>query len=165
MLFLDSEAITTVVSVGDEKSTRYLVLMMTARGYESVMCVFYEKKCQETLYNSKLAPCIETRRAIFQFKNPLPAGPFLFIRARSPALSFLILLFADSSFNSFTAAIHKLTGCNSTDSTSETPWNCFVISSLYHCSNFHFKKSFAGFFTAISIGCNKSVVFGGSRHT
>ena len=57
MLFVDSEAITTVVSVGGEISARYLVLMMTARGYESVMCVFYEKKRQETLYNSKLAPC------------------------------------------------------------------------------------------------------------
>ena len=85
MLFLDSEAITTVVSVGGEISVRYLVLMMTARGYESVMCVFYEKKRQETLYNSKLVPCIdhETRRTIFQFKNPLPAGPSLFIRALS----------------------------------------------------------------------------------
>ena len=39
MLFVDSEAITTVVSVGGEISTHYLVLMMTACGYESVVCI------------------------------------------------------------------------------------------------------------------------------
>ena len=39
MLFVDSEAITTAVSVGGEISMRYLVLMMTGCGYESVVCI------------------------------------------------------------------------------------------------------------------------------
>ena len=65
------------------------------------------------------------------------------------------------------APILKSTGSSTTSPISLVGWFriCCINCSEYHSENCFFKKLLAGLFTDMSTGCNRSVVFVGSKQT